>query len=109
MIHNTADHERYRKAGESSPLPSEIGDLIRFCCAAPRAESVYLVGDFNEWNSTSHPMEPWLKGWWSIQVPLLPGRHYYRFLVNGKAMLDPHAEEFARDEHDGKVSVINIV
>ncbi|PYK57671.1 MAG: hypothetical protein DME21_16850 [Verrucomicrobia bacterium] len=30
---------------------------INFFCAAPEAQSVYLIGDFNDWNRTSHPME----------------------------------------------------
>ena len=94
---------------ENKRPPPDIGELIRFCCAESRARSISLVGDFNEWNPNSHPMEPWRKGWWTVQVPLNPGRHYYRFLVDGKARLDPHAEETARDEHGEQVSVITLI
>ena len=43
---------------------------INFFCAAPNAQSVYLIGDFNDWNRTSHPMERQTDGCWFLQVPL---------------------------------------
>ncbi len=50
---------------------------INFFFLGPEAESVYLMGDFNDWNPTSHPMQ-WRKdGWWSLQVPLNHGHHQY--------------------------------
>jgi hypothetical protein len=30
---------------------------LNFICHAPQAQSVGLVGDFNGWNPTSHPMK----------------------------------------------------
>ncbi len=30
---------------------------INFICHAPQAKSVSLVGDFNQWNPSSHPMK----------------------------------------------------
>lgn len=79
---------------------------VNFYCAAPRAKSVELVGDFNHWQP--FPMERSLDGWWLTQVQLCHGHHQYRFLVDGKPMLDPHATGVARDEHDEQVSLIAV-
>lgn len=38
---------------------------------APGAEGLYLKGDFNNWNETSHPYERLPFGKWSIRVPAL--------------------------------------
>ncbi|KAN0037719.1 hypothetical protein ACTFIV_003073 [Dictyostelium citrinum] len=35
----------------------------------PSAHEVYLVGDFNQWNKTSHPLERDNYGRWSIFIP----------------------------------------
>jgi 1,4-alpha-glucan branching enzyme len=33
---------------------------------APNAEQLYLTGDFNRWNKTSHPLKPLANGSWEI-------------------------------------------
>ena len=77
---------------------------INFYCAAPRARSVELAGDFNDWRLVS--MERSVDGWWSARVQLCHGHRQYRFLVDGKPVLDPHATGMARDEQDEPVSLI---
>ncbi|SPE60052.1 Glycoside hydrolase family 13 domain protein [Verrucomicrobia bacterium] len=81
---------------------------VNFYCAAPKAKSVCLVGDFNDWNSASLPMERRLDGWWFLQVPLTHGHHHYRFLVDGKPMLDPRATGVARNEANEQVSLLAV-
>jgi 1,4-alpha-glucan branching enzyme len=71
-----------------------------FYCIAPSAESVYLVGDFNAWNPTSHPMRRRDDGLWFIEVLLKHGHHQYRLLVDGKPVLDSKSG----DEGDEQVS-----
>ncbi len=81
---------------------------INFYCAAAEAESVYLMGDFNEWNPTSHPMEKRVDGWWFLQVPLTHGHHEYLFVVDGTPKLDPHATGIGRNGRYAKVSLIAV-
>lgn len=81
---------------------------VNFYFAAPSAQSVYLVGDFNGWDSTSHPMRRREDGRWFIEVQLRHGYHRYRFLVDGKPVLDPQSTGTAHDEHDGQVSLIAV-
>lgn len=79
---------------------------IRFFCAAPRAKSVELVGDFNEWQPLA--MSRSADGWWLAQVELSEGDHRYRFLVDGQPTLDPHATGIARDERNEQASLIAV-
>jgi 1,4-alpha-glucan branching enzyme len=79
---------------------------VNFYCAAPQAKSVELAGDFNHWHP--FPMERSVDGWWLAHVELTHGHHQYRFLVDGKPMLDPHATGVVRDEQGERVSLIAV-
>ena len=87
---------------------SDTAKPVNFYCAAPRAKSVTLVGDFNEWDPVSLPMQRRVDGWWFLQVPLPHGHHRYRFVVDGKPMLDPHATGIARDERNEEASLVAV-
>jgi 1,4-alpha-glucan branching enzyme len=79
---------------------------ISFYCAAPGAKSVCITGDFNRW--TRVPMEHRPDGWWYAQVTLCHGHHQYRFIVDGKPMLDPSASGVGHDEHGEEVSLVAV-
>ncbi|MFY9302365.1 isoamylase early set domain-containing protein [Candidatus Sordicultor fermentans] len=55
---------------------------------APRAKSVYLVGDFNDWDIRACPMEK-ENGVWVITLDLPPGKYEYRYLIDGGWYNDP--------------------
>ena len=86
----------------------EMTKPVNFYCAAPRAKSVTLAGDFNDWDPASLPMERRVDGWWFLQVPLTHGHHQYRFLVDGRSMLDPRATGVARNEREEEVSLVAV-
>jgi 1,4-alpha-glucan branching enzyme len=86
----------------------KMGNPTNFICFAPEAAQVHLMGDFNDWDPAAHPMKRQPDGAWLIQIPLNHGRHHYRFLVDGKAILDPRAEGIARDHVGEKVSLIAV-
>ena len=48
---------------------------------APKARSVALVGDFNDWDSSTHPMTSIRAGIWERFVPGLTTFDRYRFAV----------------------------
>lgn len=79
---------------------------INFYCRAPQASSVQLVGDFSHWNPL--PMQPRDDGWWFIQVLLVHGHHQYRFVVDGKPVLDPRAMGTDRNQLDEEVSIVAV-
>ncbi len=46
------------------------------------AQSVALVGEFNQWHA--QPMARQADGSWSLTIPLSPGTYGYKFFVDGK-------------------------
>jgi hypothetical protein len=83
--------------------------VVQFVLVAPGASSVALVGDFNDWDTTTTPMRPVRNGGlWSVTVPLASGRHRYAFLVDGSRWLaDPSAPR-APDDFGTPSSVVTV-
>ena len=67
---------------------------------APNAVSASIVGDFNEWNSSAHPMEKISDGVWECTLPFEFAQfETYKFLIeddNGNFIYksDPYAHHF---------------
>ena len=53
--------------------------------AAPEATTVFLVGDFNEWDSKATPMTRLKSGDFKVTLDLEAGRDYsFRYLIEGR-------------------------
>ena len=50
----------------------------------PHANNVELVGDFTAWVEHPIPLKRQKDGIWKVVVPLAPGQHEYRFVVDGQ-------------------------
>ena len=62
------------------------------------ANSIYLVGDFNEWNRLSHPFQLNREGVWTITVDLEANRFYqFRYLYDGTWINDNQADAYVRN------------
>jgi len=81
---------------------------VNFICHAPHAQSVSLVGDFNEWNLAAHPMKQMPDRSWLLTLELKHGHHRYAFLVDGVLTLDPHAQGVARNDKGERVSLVPV-
>ena len=81
---------------------------VNFVCVAPAAKQVFITGDFNDWETSAHPMKRQPDGAWQISLPLNHGPHHYRFIVDGKPVLDPKAQGVARDHQGEKVSLVAV-
>ena len=81
---------------------------VNFVCDAPEAQSVTLVGDFNNWNAYSHPMKKQPDGAWLLRPELKHGHHRYAYLVDGVMTLDPRANGTARNPQGEKVSLLSV-
>ena len=101
-------HQFYPGRNGNRYSARNISKPVNFVCRAPDAREVYITGEFNEWNPTSHPMSRHPDGAWHAQLQLGHGHHQYRFLVDGKPMLDPKAQGIARDPQGGKTSLIAV-
>ena len=97
---NSSHHSRYSARNMAKPT--------NFFCAAPEAQSVAVVGDFNDWRPHVHPMQQQADGSWHLQIALNHGHHHYAFLVDGKPVLDPRAMGVARNEKNERVSLIAV-
>jgi len=75
--------------------------------AEVEAETVHLVGDFNDWQ-TSHTMRRQKDRSWRITVDLKPGRKYqFRYLVDGERWLnDPQADKYIPNPYGDQNSVV---
>lgn len=69
------------------------------------AKSVFLAGDFNDWSPNTFAMER-SGDEWVLKVHLTPGKHLYKFVVDGKWMLDPANKLWEQNEHKTDNSVI---
>jgi len=83
-------------------------DTLQFVLVAPQANSVSLVGDFNDWDPKRSPMRT-ANGIWAAVVQLAPGRYRYAFLVNGvEWRADPGAPAARDDEFGTPSSVVTV-
>jgi 1,4-alpha-glucan branching enzyme len=60
-----------------------------FSFKAPGADNVFLVGDFTHWQKAPIQLKKQADGIWRVTIPLDPGEHHYRFLVDGEWRDDP--------------------
>jgi 1,4-alpha-glucan branching enzyme len=70
----------------------EKARMVDFSFSAPHAEGISIAGDFNDWNSTSHPMKREKRdkeGVWKASLNLAPGTYQYRFFVDGEWQTHP--------------------
>lgn len=73
------------------------------------AETVHLVGDFNDWNQNSHPLKRGRDDdTWQITLELERGREYqFRYLVNGTDWHnDWDADKYVPNPFGGDNSVV---
>jgi 1,4-alpha-glucan branching enzyme len=53
-----------------------------FQISLSEAKSVAVLGDFNEWHRSAHPMKKQENGDWKLEVELPEGEHQFRYFVN---------------------------
>jgi 1,4-alpha-glucan branching enzyme len=57
------------------------------------AQKACIAGSFNDWHPSVTPMIQLSDGKWVKELALPPGRHEYRFVVDGEWVDDPAATE----------------
>ncbi|UUO06291.1 alpha-amylase family glycosyl hydrolase [Blastopirellula sp. J2-11] len=86
-------------------IPHENGTAFRVW--APNADSIAVVGEFNDWSGDANPMALEERGFWYADVSgAVPGQRY-RFLIrNGEqelSRIDPYAREVTNSVGDGVI------
>jgi 1,4-alpha-glucan branching enzyme len=72
------------------------------------AKSVFIAGDFNEWNPTANPLEEVEEGVWKTSLDLDPGTYQYKFIVDGTWIADPGNPDTVDDGYGGVNSVLTV-
>jgi hypothetical protein len=99
-------------ADPANPLTGNDGNSFiiihpnyTFRLKAPSAKKVNLAGDFNDWNPGSLSMKR--EGeYWTFPVYLTPGKHRYKFIVDGEWIIDPANKLWEQNEFDTRNSII---
>lgn len=86
----------------------ELRQPVKFILPAyPNAKKVYLAGDFNAWKEKDLRMK-WENNAWRITLPLVGGKHQYKFIVDGEWMVDPNNPIQERDWQGNVNSVLMV-
>lgn len=56
---------------------------VTFEYFAPEARAVAVAGSFNGWSPSTTNLKKDRSGKWTVSLPLPPGQHQYRFVVDG--------------------------
>lgn len=70
-----------------------------------KAGRVFLAGSFNKWSTNQTSMNK-VSGGWAINIPLQPGKHTYKYIVDGRWITDPVNRKTERDWEGNRNSVL---
>ena len=88
---------------------SQINEAIVFVTLYPRATSVQIAGDFNNWQPSKTAMEKvGENGVWQTKLNLSPGRYRYRLVVDGQWQQDPYNDQTELNPFGGFNSIIEV-
>jgi 1,4-alpha-glucan branching enzyme len=78
---------------------------------AGQAETVHVVGDFNQWETTAMPMRKLRSGGFSVTLDLAVGREYqFRYLINGSDWVnDGAADKYVPTAYPGVDNSVVVV
>ena len=71
------------------PLSGPAGSL-RFAFKGPPGETVTVGGSFNGWDPYMYELKENPPGYYTLTIPLHPGRYQYVFFHRGERRLDPY-------------------
>jgi hypothetical protein len=84
-------------------------EAVTFVSLYPRANSVQLAGDFNNWQPEDTPMQKvGDNGAWQIKLPLAKGKYRYRLVVDGQWQQDPYNETTETNPFGESNSVLEV-
>jgi 1,4-alpha-glucan branching enzyme len=87
----------------------QLDDAIMFISLYPKAQSVQIAGDFNNWDPSKTSLTKDLsKGTWYIKVPLGTGKYRYRLVVDGKWQHDPYNEKTEMNPYGEQNSILEV-
>ncbi|WJG07852.1 1,4-alpha-glucan branching protein GlgB [Aliiglaciecola sp. LCG003] len=85
-------------------------NVTRFAVFAPNATAVSVIGDFNFWDGSCHPMQKTSMGYWVLVIPGVHAGHKYKYQVkdaHGNPL--PHKADpvgFSAEQYPSHASVV---
>jgi chromosome partitioning protein len=87
----------------------QMNDAVMFITLYPRASTVQLAGDFNNWQPQSTSLEKIAdNGIWQIKLPMSPGRYRYRLVVDGQWQQDPYNNQTEMNPYGEYNSIVEV-
>jgi 1,4-alpha-glucan branching enzyme len=90
--------------------PSPLAGHVRITFELPSclwADRIFLVGDFNHWDSQATPMQQDRDGVWRAVIDLKRGEQaQFRYLIDGQWRTDYHADGSAQNNFGSENSIV---
>ena len=88
---------------------NQMNDAVVFVTLYPRAKSVQVAGDFNNWQPSKTKLEKvGDSGVWQTKLHLPPGKYRYRLVVDGQWQQDPYNELTESNPFGGHNSIVEV-
>jgi chromosome partitioning protein len=88
---------------------NQLNDAVAFVTLYPRAKSVQIAGDFNDWQPSKTNLEKvGDSGVWQTKLQLPAGRYRYRLVVDGQWQQDPYNKLTEANQFGGHNSVVEV-
>ncbi|MBN1787339.1 MAG: AAA family ATPase, partial [Sedimentisphaerales bacterium] len=87
----------------------QFGSAVKFVTLYPRAKSVQIAGDFNNWQPQKTELTATEDGKWELALSLAPGKYRYRMVVDGQWQQDPYNEQVEMNPFGEYNSVLEVV
>ncbi len=81
---------------------------MQFKFYAPQAKRVSLAGSFNNWDPKKLSAKKDSKGNWVVKVNLKPGRHEYKFFVDGSWLNDPRCSSCVTNSFGSQNCIVEV-
>ena len=70
-----------------------------------KAQRIVLSGSFNNRDPNAIPLERYRDGWLCL-IELPPGKHFYKFIIDGKWITDPTNHLLQKDQKGNLNSIL---
>ena len=102
--------EAARNNKEARNEQSSAGEKreVELMLYAPRAQKVFIAGTFNNWDTEAMPLTKDDHGVWRIKISIVPGKHEYKYFVDGEWDQYTPATECVDNEFGTKNCVMRI-
>jgi chromosome partitioning protein len=88
---------------------SQINNAVVFVTLYPRAKSVQIAGDFNNWQPEKTPLQKvGQNGVWQTKLKIPAGKYRYRIVVDGHWQQDPYNEHTELNPFGGFNSIVEV-